>query len=203
MDCSASDLPVHHQLSEFTQIHVHWVGDSIQPSHPLSSPSPPALHLSQLQSLFFTYLMVLLYHPWILSWPFELPCCSVAFWHSSFLRTCLVELVTLEANWEERNGDSALWPCVFTCEWGNCFPFLGHTCSLADLEMWSQKSRGRQGPALSEGSQGQPVVGLFQLLVVVASLDLLATSPSLWSSPALASLLQDYLLGHLGPTWII
>ena len=42
MDCSRSDLPVHHQLSEFTQTHVYWVGDAIQPSHPLLSLSPPA-----------------------------------------------------------------------------------------------------------------------------------------------------------------
>ena len=41
MDCSAPGLPVHHQLPEFTQTHVHWVGDAIQPSHPLLSPSPP------------------------------------------------------------------------------------------------------------------------------------------------------------------
>ena len=45
-------LPVHHQLPEFTQTHVHWVGDAIQPSHPLLSPSPPALNLSQHQGLF-------------------------------------------------------------------------------------------------------------------------------------------------------
>ena len=45
-------LPVHHQLPEFTQTHVHWVGDAIQPSHPLSSPSPPALNLSQHEGLF-------------------------------------------------------------------------------------------------------------------------------------------------------
>ena len=45
-------LPVHHQLLEFTQTHVHWIGDAIQPSHPLSSPSPPALNLSQHQGLF-------------------------------------------------------------------------------------------------------------------------------------------------------
>ena len=45
-------LPVHHQLAESTQTHVHWVGDAIQPSHPLSSPSPPALSLYQHQSLF-------------------------------------------------------------------------------------------------------------------------------------------------------
>ena len=41
--CSTPGLPVHRQLPEFTQTHVHWVGDVIQPSHPLSSPSPPAL----------------------------------------------------------------------------------------------------------------------------------------------------------------
>ena len=52
MNCSIPDLPVHHQLPEFTQIHVHQVGDAKQPSHPLSSPSPPALNLSQHQGLF-------------------------------------------------------------------------------------------------------------------------------------------------------
>ena len=52
MDCSTPGLPVHHQLPEFTQIHVHWVGDAIQPSHPLWSPSPPAFNLSQHHSLF-------------------------------------------------------------------------------------------------------------------------------------------------------
>ena len=53
MDCRTPGFPVHHhQLPEFTQTHVHWVGDAIQPSHPLSSPSPPALNLSQHQSLF-------------------------------------------------------------------------------------------------------------------------------------------------------
>ena len=52
MDYSTPGLPVHHQLPEFTQTHVHCVGDAIQPSHPLSSPSPPALNLSQHQGLF-------------------------------------------------------------------------------------------------------------------------------------------------------
>ena len=50
MDCSMPDLPVYHQLLEFTQAHVHWVGDAIQP--PLSSLSPPAFNLSQHQGLF-------------------------------------------------------------------------------------------------------------------------------------------------------
>ena len=47
MNRSTPGLPVHHQLPEFTKIHVHCVGDAIQPSHPLSSPSPPALNFPQ------------------------------------------------------------------------------------------------------------------------------------------------------------
>ena len=52
MNCSTPGLSVHHQLPEFTQTHVHWVSDAIQPCHPLSSPSPPAPKPSQHQSLF-------------------------------------------------------------------------------------------------------------------------------------------------------
>ena len=52
MDCSMPGLPVHHQLPEFTQTHVRRVSDAIQPSHPLSCPSPPAFNLSQHQGLF-------------------------------------------------------------------------------------------------------------------------------------------------------
>ena len=52
MNSSTPGLPVHHQLPEFTQTNVHRVGDAIQPSHPLSSPSPPAPNPSQHQSLF-------------------------------------------------------------------------------------------------------------------------------------------------------
>ena len=51
MDCSMPGFPVHHQLLELTQIHVHRVCNAIQPSHPLSSPSPPAFNLSQHQGL--------------------------------------------------------------------------------------------------------------------------------------------------------
>ena len=52
MDYSTPGLPVHHQLLEFTQTHLHWVGDAIQPSHPLLSPSPPTFNLSHHQGLF-------------------------------------------------------------------------------------------------------------------------------------------------------
>ena len=51
-DCSMPSLPNHHQLPESTQTHVHQVGDAIQPSHPLSSPSPPTFNLSQDQGFF-------------------------------------------------------------------------------------------------------------------------------------------------------
>ena len=56
MDCSTPGLPVHHQLLEFTQTHVHWVNDAIQPSHPLSPPSPPAFNLSQHESFLVSWL---------------------------------------------------------------------------------------------------------------------------------------------------
>ena len=51
MDCSMPGIPVHHQLLQLAQTHVHRVGEAIQPSHPLSSPSPPAFNLSQHQGL--------------------------------------------------------------------------------------------------------------------------------------------------------
>ena len=58
MDCSTPGLPVHHQLPELAQTQIHRIGDAIQPSHPLSSPSPPAFNPSQRQSFpvsqFFT-----------------------------------------------------------------------------------------------------------------------------------------------------
>ena len=52
MDCSTPGFPVHHQLPELAQTHVHQVGDAIQPTHPLLFPSPPTLNLSQHQGLF-------------------------------------------------------------------------------------------------------------------------------------------------------
>ena len=52
MDCSIPGCPVHHQLLELTHIHAHRVGEAIQPSYPLFSPSPPVFHLSQHQGLF-------------------------------------------------------------------------------------------------------------------------------------------------------
>ena len=59
---STPGLPVHHQFPEFIQTHVHQVGDAIQPSHPLSSPSPPALNLSQHLSIFYCLKIKYLFH---------------------------------------------------------------------------------------------------------------------------------------------
>ena len=54
-------FPVHHQLLEFTQTHVHWISDDSQPSHPLSSPSPPSFNLSQYQGLLLSFPNLLTY----------------------------------------------------------------------------------------------------------------------------------------------
>ena len=69
MNRSTPGLPVHHHLPEFTQTRVHQVGDAIQPSHPLSSPSPPAPNPSQHQSLFQRVMKILhlVLCPWICS----------------------------------------------------------------------------------------------------------------------------------------
>ena len=66
MNRSTPGLPVHHQLPEFIQTHAHQVSDAIQPSHPLSSPSPPAFNLFQYQGLF----------KWVIRWP--------KYWNLSF-----------------------------------------------------------------------------------------------------------------------
>ena len=70
MNRSMPGLPVHHQLLEFTQTHVHQVSDAIQPSHPLSSPSPPAFNLSQHQSLF--QWVGFLHQRWTKFWSFSI-----------------------------------------------------------------------------------------------------------------------------------
>ena len=69
MNCSTPGLPVHHQIPEFTQTHVHRVSDTIQPSHPLLSPSPPAPNPSQHQGLFQR---VILHMRWPKYWSLSL-----------------------------------------------------------------------------------------------------------------------------------
>ena len=83
MNCSMPGLPVHHQLPEFTQTHVHWVSDSIQPSHPPLSPSPPACNLSQHQGLF----------KWVSSWHQVAQVLEFQLQHQSFQWTPRTDLL--------------------------------------------------------------------------------------------------------------
>ena len=83
MNRSMPGLPVHHQLPEFTQTHVHQVSDATQPSHPLSSPSPPAPNPSQHQSLF----------QWVKSSRGVAKVLEFQLWHHSFQRNPRVDLL--------------------------------------------------------------------------------------------------------------
>ena len=67
VNCSTPGFPVHHQLPDLAQTHIHWISDAIQPSHPLLSPSPPAFNLSQHQGLFW----VSSYIRWPKYWSFS------------------------------------------------------------------------------------------------------------------------------------
>ena len=106
MDCITPGLPVHHQLLEFTQTYVHWAGDAIQPSHPLSSPSPPALNLSQHQGLFLGQ-QAFLSNAWL-----YLDC------HSAILWLQLVEEAA-DDRWEALMPLPLLWPWVWTLNLGD------------------------------------------------------------------------------------
>ena len=88
MDCSMPGFPVHDQLPELAQTHVHWVSDAIQPSYPLSSPSPLAFNLSQHQRLFSSELAL------CIRWP--------KYWSFSFsirLSNEYSELTSLKIDW--------------------------------------------------------------------------------------------------------
>ena len=86
-NCSTPGLPVHHQLLEFTQTHVHRVGDAIQPSHSLSTPSPPAPYPSQHQSLF----------QWVNSSHEVAKALEFQLWHQSFQWT--PGLISFRMDW--------------------------------------------------------------------------------------------------------
>ena len=83
IECSMLGFPVHHQLLELVQTHVLWVSDAIQPSHPLPSPSPPALNLSQHQGLF----------QWVSSLPSGGQSIGVSVQHQSFQRIFRVDFL--------------------------------------------------------------------------------------------------------------
>ena len=112
MNHSTPGLPVHHQLPEFTQTHVHWVSDAIQPSHPLSSPSPPSPNPSQHQSLF----------QWVNSSHEVAKVLEFQLQHQSFQRTPRTDLlVTLNRDVCSVVSDSFVTPWTITtrllCPW--------------------------------------------------------------------------------------
>ena len=98
MDCSTPGFPVHHQLPEHTQTHVHWVSDAIQPSHPLSSPSPPAFNLSQHQGLSNESALCI---RWPKYWSFSFSI-SLSNEYSGWFPFVLTDLISLLSKWLSR-----------------------------------------------------------------------------------------------------
>ena len=139
VDCSTPDLPVHHQLLEFTQTHVHWLGDAIHPSHPLSSPSPPTLNLSQHQGLFqwvssshqvAKVLELQLQHQ-SFQWIFRVDfLCSWLVWSPCSPGDYQESLLQLTFQKHQFSGvQSSLWSNSYICTWlleKPCYAMLSH-----------------------------------------------------------------------------
>ena len=96
MDCSTPGLPSHHQLLELTQTHVHWVGDAIQASHPLSSPSPPAFNLSK--QLTFEWVSSLHQVARVLEFQLQSTSCKMPDWMKHKLASRLLGIIPI--TWE-------------------------------------------------------------------------------------------------------
>ena len=130
MACSMPGLPVHHQFPEFTHTYVHWVGDAIQPSHPLLSPSPPTFNLPQHQGLF----------KWVSSshqvakyWSFSFNInISNEHWGLISFRMDWLDLPTVQGTLKslfEHNSSKAsiLWHSFFTVELSHPYMINGKT----------------------------------------------------------------------------
>ena len=108
MECSTPGFPVHHQLPELTQTHVHWVSDAIQPSHPLSS--PPAFNISQHRGLFR---WVSSSHQLCSKWGSMLVCSVTILWGSMWVwwNSCFlgVGMCTDVANWSVPSCSHSDW----------------------------------------------------------------------------------------------
>ena len=118
MDCSMPGLPVHHQLPELAQTHVHRVGDAIQPPHPPSSPSPPAFSLSQHQGLF----------KWVSSSHQVAKVLEFQLWHQSFQWIFRTEMPKCENS----APDEFKWFQTIR----NLLP--KRTCSIESFCVWGQ-----------------------------------------------------------------
>ena len=130
MDCSMPGLPVHHQLPEFTQSHVHWVSDAIQLSHPLFSPSPPALNLSQHQGFF----------KWVSSLHQVAKVLEFRLQHQSFLEIVICKMIS-ETFWNVKQVGYIVWTKRRYKEWKYfCWRkmmiiILSYSCLFLDEEI--------------------------------------------------------------------
>ena len=118
IDYSRRGLPVHRQLLEFTQIHVHWVSDAIQPSHPLLSPSPPAFNLFQHQGLFR---WVSSSHQVAKVLEFQLKLIHIYILSKTHSHTCILWILSLFFFWKR---------CKSPLKWISCFYNLLHCVEL-------------------------------------------------------------------------
>ena len=124
MDCNKPGFPVLHYLPEFAETHVHWVGEAIQPSYPLSSPSPPAFSLSQHQGLFHESVLHI-------RWP---KYCSFSFntFQFNIIRNLIIPLWCESAGSTSHGGEllsSSLWFLIV-----NWFPLIRYLWEF--LEAW-------------------------------------------------------------------
>ena len=132
MNCSTPGLPVCHQLPESTQTHVHWVGDAIQPSHPLSSTSPPALNLSQHQGCECDHGQG---NAEVLG---LLPCYGIFFTWTPLSESSLLTLVKVPSLWKRKQNSFTLkqfWGFTILIKWQKnailkCFLFLEKLCTF-------------------------------------------------------------------------
>ena len=124
MNHSTPSLPVHHQLPEFTQTRVHWVGDTIQPSHPLSSTSHPTLNLSQHQDLF----------KWVSSSHEVAKVLEFQLQHQSYQWTPRTDLLWDGLVWCVLNCFSRVQPCVTLWTIARQAPL---SMGFSRLEPWS------------------------------------------------------------------
>ena len=112
MDCSMPGLPVHHHLLEFTQTHVHWVGNVIQPSHSLSSPSPPAFNLSQHHCFF----------KWVSSSHQVARVLEFQLQYQSFQRIFILNDIYFKCIWNQINKVLVAQSCPTLCDPIGCGP---------------------------------------------------------------------------------
>ena len=134
MNCSTPGLPVHHQLPDFTQTHVHRVSDAIQPSHPLSSSSPPALNPSQHHSFYNESTLCM---RWPKYWSFSLSI-SPSNKHPGLIpfRMDWLDLLavqgTLKSLLQHHSSKASILPCsaFFTVQLSHPYMTTGKTIAL-------------------------------------------------------------------------